>query len=306
MMTTKMKPIHPAEILKEELEDLGMSANALAQALGVPTNRITSIIGKEIIQGLEKIKAWKRDEVRLKTLEVDQIRCRGYTVPMNALLFVVVVAMPFTAVAADCKVVDPELQGFYEGSCRNGLAHGYGYARGTAEYQGEFRKGVKHGKGVKTWAWGDRYEGGFLDDRRHGKGMYVWGAGSPWAGERFVGDYAADQRESWGTYYWPNGDRFEGVWKEDRRYGYSAMEQRRQAATAARSEALQPGTQVCSWGRTGIAYKVLRVGKVESLEGNALQVRLVRLEGVPQAVSGSNLQPGMLLDTAPGDWIPCS
>ena len=77
MMTNKMKPIHPREILKEELEDLGMSANALAQALGVPTNRITSIIGKEIIQGLEKIKAWKRDEVRLKTLEVDQIRCRG-------------------------------------------------------------------------------------------------------------------------------------------------------------------------------------------------------------------------------------
>jgi hypothetical protein len=42
------------------------------------------------------------------------------------------------------------------------------------------------------------------------------------------------------------------------------------------------------------------------LEGNVLQVRLVHLEGVPQAVSGSNLQPGMLLDTAPGDWTPCS
>jgi hypothetical protein len=211
-----------------------------------------------------------------------------------------------SALGAECRVIDPELQGYYEGGCKNGLAHGDGYARGTAQYQGEFSKGMKHGKGVKTWPWGDRYEGGFVDDRRNGKGMYVWGAGSPWAGERFVGDYIADQREGSGAYYWPNGDRFEGIWKEDRRYGYSAMEQRRQAAAAARSQAMQPGTQVCSWGQTGIAYKVLRVGTVETWEGNALQVRLVRLEGVSQAVSGSNLQPGALLNAAPGDWTPCS
>ena len=207
--------------------------------------------------------------------------------------------------ATDCKLIDLELQGTYEGECRNGLAHGYGVAKGTAEYQGEFRKGLKHGKGVKTWPWGDRYEGGFLDDRRNGKGMYTWGAGSPWAGERFVGEYLADQREGWGTYYWPNGDRFEGVWKEDRRYGYSAMELRRQANEKARTGVMQPGTQVCSWGQTGIAYKVLRVGKVETLEGNVLQVRLVRLEGVPEAVGGSNLQPGMLLKEAPAEWAPC-
>ncbi len=210
------------------------------------------------------------------------------------------------ATLADCRVADPELQGFYQGGCKNGLAHGYGYARGTAEYEGEFRKGLKDGKGVKTWAWGDRYEGGFLDDRRHGKGMYVWGAGSPWAGERFVGEYSADKRQGMGTYYWPNGDRFEGVWKEDRRYGHTAMEQRREAAAKARSAAMQAGTQVCSWGQTGIAYKVLRVGQVETFEGNALQVRLVRLEGVPQAISGSNLQPGMLLDTPASDWTPCT
>jgi addiction module HigA family antidote len=37
--------IHPGEILKEEfLVPYGLSANRLATALGVPTNRITSII----------------------------------------------------------------------------------------------------------------------------------------------------------------------------------------------------------------------------------------------------------------------
>lgn len=39
-----MRPVHPGEILDEELQELGMSANALAKELGVPTNRITAII----------------------------------------------------------------------------------------------------------------------------------------------------------------------------------------------------------------------------------------------------------------------
>lgn len=36
--------IHPGEHLADELKALGMSANELAKALGVPTNRITEII----------------------------------------------------------------------------------------------------------------------------------------------------------------------------------------------------------------------------------------------------------------------
>ena len=39
-----MRPVHPGEILAEELEELGLSANTLANALCVPTNRITAIL----------------------------------------------------------------------------------------------------------------------------------------------------------------------------------------------------------------------------------------------------------------------
>ncbi len=39
-----MRPVHPGEILAEELEELGLSANSLAHALHVPTNRITAIL----------------------------------------------------------------------------------------------------------------------------------------------------------------------------------------------------------------------------------------------------------------------
>jgi len=39
-----MRPVHPGEILREELDVLEMSASALAAALGVPGNRITAIL----------------------------------------------------------------------------------------------------------------------------------------------------------------------------------------------------------------------------------------------------------------------
>ena len=39
-----MRPVHPGELLRDELEALGLSANALSKALGVPVNRITAIL----------------------------------------------------------------------------------------------------------------------------------------------------------------------------------------------------------------------------------------------------------------------
>jgi len=39
-----MRPIHPGEILREGLAELELSANALADALGVPASRITAIL----------------------------------------------------------------------------------------------------------------------------------------------------------------------------------------------------------------------------------------------------------------------
>jgi addiction module HigA family antidote len=40
----KAPPIHPGEILKETLDDMGLSMNRLAQALQAPGNRISGIV----------------------------------------------------------------------------------------------------------------------------------------------------------------------------------------------------------------------------------------------------------------------
>ena len=42
--TNGMRAVHPGEILREELAELGMSANALSKELGVPVNRVTMIL----------------------------------------------------------------------------------------------------------------------------------------------------------------------------------------------------------------------------------------------------------------------
>ena len=42
-----LRPVHPGEILRDELDELGMSASALAAALAVPTDRITAILRGE-------------------------------------------------------------------------------------------------------------------------------------------------------------------------------------------------------------------------------------------------------------------
>ncbi|MCL5801867.1 MAG: HigA family addiction module antitoxin [Gammaproteobacteria bacterium] len=46
-MVNNMRPIHPGEHLRDEMEELGMSARALAKALGVPVNRITGILNEQ-------------------------------------------------------------------------------------------------------------------------------------------------------------------------------------------------------------------------------------------------------------------
>jgi addiction module HigA family antidote len=46
----KLPPIHPGELLRDELGEIGISLNELARALRVPMNRISAIVnGKRSI-----------------------------------------------------------------------------------------------------------------------------------------------------------------------------------------------------------------------------------------------------------------
>jgi addiction module HigA family antidote len=47
MSRHKMRPVSPGEVLREQLEEIDMSASALAARLNVPPNRITAILNEE-------------------------------------------------------------------------------------------------------------------------------------------------------------------------------------------------------------------------------------------------------------------
>ena len=46
-MRNAMRPIPPGEILRGEMDELGLTASALARQLNVPPNRITGILNRK-------------------------------------------------------------------------------------------------------------------------------------------------------------------------------------------------------------------------------------------------------------------
>jgi hypothetical protein len=177
--------------------------------------------------------------------------------------------------AQECRVLDPELQESYAGPCVDGLAEGHGIARGSAEYQGEFKAGRKHGKGVKTWANGDRYEGEFAEDRREGHGTYTWGRG-PWQGERYEGGFAQDRRSGYGEYRYSSGDVYRGEWQDDAAIGppTEMMRARAKFEEEALAAVGKPGTRVCREIAVGIGGRDWERGVVEEVKGNQVAVRV--------------------------------
>jgi hypothetical protein len=219
-----------------------------------------------------------------------------------------------------CKVLDPDLaQGVYVGGCKNGLADGYGEVSGAGSYRGDFRAGRKHGKGIKVMPNGDRYAGDFRDDYRHGKGIYVWGAKTPWAGDRYEGEYLWDKRHGWGVFQWGSGDRYEGQWQDNLRMGVSVMELRRAQAGEAAARSVKAGVRVCIEAQLGLVNRQRMSGRVEQVDGAAVQIRIVAVEGGVASYHGAMVKVGDMLTVGVGssaregrinspllsEWQPC-
>jgi len=76
----------------------------------------------------------------------------------------------FSQESSDCKVLMHELTGQYQGGCKNGLAEGYGVARGSETYIGAFKKGLPDGKGEYNYSDGSTYTGFMKKGLRDGEG----------------------------------------------------------------------------------------------------------------------------------------
>ena len=119
--------------------------------------------------------------------------------------------------------------GHYEGEYRDGLRHGkgvYTWPDGT-RYVGDWHDDKRHGKGVRTWEDGEHYKGEYRDGLRHGKGVYTWPDGT-----RYVGEWSNNHRNGQGIMFYPKGERHEGYWRNGQRHGkgvYTCLDGRRYA-----------------------------------------------------------------------------
>lgn len=225
-------------------------------------------------------------------------------------LLALLVGVPSLARAqAKCLVIDLELQGSYEGGCVDGKAEGQGTAKGSATYTGGFHLGKKHGRGVKTWAWGDRYEGDFVDDYKDGWGIYAWGARTLFAGDRYEGGFAGDKRNGYGIYFWASGDSYAGPWKDDSVSGRATpMMIARFRATKASLEAMAaPGVKVChestvAAGGAGTEAETREVDQATRL----VSLRIAKAGSVPVLVAGTAVSVGDVVWDDPLHWIPCN
>jgi hypothetical protein len=119
----------------------------------------------------------------------------------------------------------------YDGQWKNGLMHGKGVYRfqGGAIYDGEFVNNKQHGKGTMVCENGDTYVGDWKSGLRHGRGKTTFTNGSTYEGEFSCGMmhgvatciYTTDGRPSDPDldYSWSAGDKMVCEIKKGVRHG---------------------------------------------------------------------------------------
>ncbi|KAG0460526.1 hypothetical protein HPP92_020823 [Vanilla planifolia] len=74
-------------------------------------------------------------------------------------------------------------------------------------YDGEWRRGMRHGKGKLSWPSGALYDGEFSGGYMHGSGIYVGSDNSTYNGR-----WKLNLKHGLGHQTFPNGDVFDGSW----------------------------------------------------------------------------------------------
>jgi hypothetical protein len=107
----------------------------------------------------------------------------------------------------------------------------YSSRQGGGSYEGEFKYGLKHGKGTRIYSNGNKYVGDFAEDSITGTGMMEYVNGDVYIGgwldglysgrgsikynygDRYEGDFIKGYYYGEGTYYFADGGQYSGEYK---------------------------------------------------------------------------------------------
>jgi len=130
----------------------------------------------------------------------------------------------------------------YSGMYVNGKPNGHGLYTwaNRSYYDGEFKNGLKHGKGKwkKYLQPGSNqvpqraedlkmakvtqnflyYEGNYKFDKKDGYGVFTWSSGN-----LYKGDYKEDERHGHGEMRWTDGSCYIGAWVRGIQHGYGKI-----------------------------------------------------------------------------------
>ena len=111
----------------------------------------------------------------------------------------------------------------YNGDIQNGVKHGHGtyvYEGSYFQYEGEWQKNKKHGRGVLTLGDGTRYEGSFSAGEMCGEGTKLWPDGAT-----YTGTFEEGEPHGRGTFQSPTtGEQYCGEWCAGARSGEGTLQ----------------------------------------------------------------------------------
>jgi len=84
----------------------------------------------------------------------------------------------------------------------------------TSIYEGDYKAGMREGRGVFRYASGNVYEGDYKAGKMEGRGVYRYADGDVYDGE-----WKAGKAEGRGVYWYANGNVYEGTFKAGKREG---------------------------------------------------------------------------------------
>ena len=115
---------------------------------------------------------------------------------------------------------DIKLHAIYEGDWKRGEKHGQGtyFFPNRDRYEGDWKRGEIHGQGTYYFSGGDKYVGEWRDGKKHGQGTYFFSEG-----DRFEGNWEYDEVHGKGTYVYPGGERFSGEWKDGNKHKHGRL-----------------------------------------------------------------------------------